>query len=85
NIKSNIKSEYTQQLIKFKTAKPKILQIGMKAFLNDIKVEILEELLPEIDNNNLLEIEAQFRKLTSYNIQALVKYKKKIQNIMQPL
>ena len=55
------------------------------SFLNDIEIEIPEEEVPEIVNEQFPILALNFGKLSSFEIQTLIKYKKKIQNIIRPL
>ncbi|RIB07144.1 hypothetical protein C2G38_2215310 [Gigaspora rosea] len=54
-------------------------------FLNDIDLEIPEEEIPEIMDEQFLVLALNFGKLLSYEIQTLIKYKKKIQESIRPL
>ncbi|RIB03607.1 hypothetical protein C2G38_2224572, partial [Gigaspora rosea] len=54
-------------------------------FLNDIDLEIPEEEIPEIVDKQFPVLALNFGKLSSYEIQILIKYKKKIQESIRPL
>ncbi|RIB23950.1 hypothetical protein C2G38_2287181 [Gigaspora rosea] len=54
-------------------------------FLNDIDLEIPEEEIPEIVDKQFPVLALKFGKLSSYEIQTLIKYKKKIQESIRPL
>ncbi|RIB08848.1 hypothetical protein C2G38_2269818 [Gigaspora rosea] len=54
-------------------------------FLNDIDLEIPEEEIPEIMDEQFPVLALNFGKLSSYEIQTLIKYKKKIQESIRPL
>ncbi|RIB07764.1 hypothetical protein C2G38_2045706 [Gigaspora rosea] len=54
-------------------------------FLNDIDLEIPEEEIPEIMDKQFPVLALNFGKLSSYEIQTLIKYKKKIQESIRPL
>ncbi|RIB14929.1 hypothetical protein C2G38_2193705 [Gigaspora rosea] len=54
-------------------------------FLNDIDLEIPEEEIPEIMDEQFPVLALNFGKLSSYEIQTLIKYKKKIQESVRPL
>ncbi|RIB27328.1 hypothetical protein C2G38_2160807 [Gigaspora rosea] len=54
-------------------------------FLNDIDLEIPEEEIPEIVDKQFPVLALNFGKLSSYEIQTLIKYKKKIQESIRPL
>ncbi|RIB10063.1 hypothetical protein C2G38_2043794 [Gigaspora rosea] len=54
-------------------------------FLNDIDLEISEEEIPEILDKQFPVLALNFGKLSSYEIQTLIKYKKKIQESIRPL
>ncbi|RIB31002.1 hypothetical protein C2G38_2035 [Gigaspora rosea] len=54
-------------------------------FLNDIDLEIPEEEIPEIMDEQFPVLALNFGKLSSYEIQTLIKYKKKIQKSIRPL
>ncbi|RIB29361.1 hypothetical protein C2G38_2136903 [Gigaspora rosea] len=54
-------------------------------FLNDIELEIPEEEIPEIVDEQFPVLALNFGKLSSYEIQTLIKYKKKIQESIRPL
>ncbi|RIB11761.1 hypothetical protein C2G38_2202614 [Gigaspora rosea] len=54
-------------------------------FLNDIELEIPEEEIPEIVDKQFPVLALNFGKLSSYEIQTLIKYKKKIQESIRPL
>ncbi|RIB01305.1 hypothetical protein C2G38_2231268 [Gigaspora rosea] len=54
-------------------------------FLNDIDLEISEEEIPEIMDEQFPVLALNFGKLSSYEIQTLIKYKKKIQESIRPL
>ncbi|RIB08931.1 hypothetical protein C2G38_2210287 [Gigaspora rosea] len=54
-------------------------------FLNDIELEIPEEEIPEIVDEQFPVLALNFGKLSSFEIQTLIKYKKKIQESIRPL
>ncbi|RIB09108.1 hypothetical protein C2G38_2209791 [Gigaspora rosea] len=54
-------------------------------FLNDIEIEIPEEEIPKIEDEQFPTYALNFGKLSLYEIQTLIKYKKKIQNAIRPL
>ncbi|RIB12610.1 hypothetical protein C2G38_2200169 [Gigaspora rosea] len=54
-------------------------------FLNDIELEIPEEEIPEIVDEQFPVLALNFGKLSSFEIQTLIKYKKKIQELIRPL
>src|SRR6185437_1678460 len=54
-------------------------------FLNDIEIEIPEEKVPEIVDEQFPVLALNLEKLSSFEIQTLIKYKKKIQEIIRPL
>ncbi|RIB21057.1 hypothetical protein C2G38_2177672 [Gigaspora rosea] len=54
-------------------------------FLNDIELEIPEEEIPEIVDKQFPVLVLNFGKLSSYEIQTLIKYKKKIQESIRSL
>ncbi|RIB04800.1 hypothetical protein C2G38_2221360 [Gigaspora rosea] len=54
-------------------------------FLNDIELEIPEEEIPEILDEQFPVLALNFGKLSSYEIQTLIKYKKRIQESIRPL
>src|SRR6185312_13110753 len=71
--------------IKMKVEKqPRRIQESFN-FLNDIETEIPEEEVPEIEEDQFPTYALNFGKLSSYEIQTLIRYKKKIQNIIRPL
>ena len=71
--------------IKMKVEKqPRRIQESFN-FLNDIETEIPEEEVPEIEEDQFPTYALNFGKLSSYEIQTLIRYKKKIQNINRPL
>ncbi|RIB11048.1 hypothetical protein C2G38_2204465 [Gigaspora rosea] len=54
-------------------------------FFNDIELEIPEEEVPEIIDEQFPVLALNFGKLSSFEIQTLIKYKKKIQELIRPL
>ncbi|RIB19486.1 hypothetical protein C2G38_2036012 [Gigaspora rosea] len=54
-------------------------------FFNDIELEIPEEEVPEIIDEQFPVLELNFGKLSSFEIQTLIKYKKRIQELIRPL
>src|SRR6185437_13344000 len=54
-------------------------------FLNDIEIEIPEEEVPETIDEQFPVLALNFGKLSSFEIQTLIKYKKKIQESIRPL
>src|SRR6185437_5837585 len=54
-------------------------------FLNDIEIEIPKEEVPEIIDEQFPVLALNLEKLSSFEIQTLIKYKKKIQEIIRPL
>ncbi|RIB08594.1 hypothetical protein C2G38_2146977 [Gigaspora rosea] len=54
-------------------------------FLNNIDLEIPEEEIPEILDKQFPVLALNFGKLSSYEIQTLIKYKKKFQESIRPL
>src|SRR5260364_266258 len=54
-------------------------------FLKDIDMEIPFEQLPEINEEEIPVMDLKPERLSSYEIQVLIKYKKKLQTIVQPL
>ncbi|RIB25658.1 hypothetical protein C2G38_2030877 [Gigaspora rosea] len=55
------------------------------SFFNDIELEIPEEEVPEIIDEQFSVLALNFGKLSSFEIQTLIKYKKKIQELIRPL
>ncbi|CAG8844172.1 41921_t:CDS:1, partial [Gigaspora margarita] len=73
--------KYKQQIsAKQKEAEKTRNQLETKRFLKDINIEIPFDQLPEIDKEFLI-MDLKLEKLFSYEIQILVKYKKKLQAI----
>ncbi|RIB08583.1 hypothetical protein C2G38_2211321 [Gigaspora rosea] len=54
-------------------------------FLNDIELEIPEDEIPEIIDKQFPVLALNFGKLSSFEIQTLIKYKKRIQESIRPL
>ena len=54
-------------------------------FFNDIELEIPEGEVPEIVDEQFPILALNFGKLSSFEIQTLIKYKKKIQELIRPL
>ncbi|CAG8829929.1 37112_t:CDS:1, partial [Gigaspora margarita] len=54
-------------------------------FLNYVKKEVPENKLPELEDQEFPKIEQRIKRLLLYEIQVLIKYKKQIQAITEPL